>query len=355
MTSQPRTPAFSIAGRAIGPGHPCFVIAEAGVNHNGSLATALALVDAAAAAGADAVKFQTFSAARLVTSAAPKAEYQVRNTGSGESQQAMLKALEMDEAMHLAVMEHCRRKGILFLSTPFEEGSADLLERLGLPAFKLPSGEITNLPYLAHVARKGRPVILSTGMADLGEVERALAVLREAGDPPVALLHCVSAYPTSPADANLRAMDTLARAFQVPVGYSDHTTGLEVPLAAVALGACILEKHITLDRSLPGPDQVASLEPAGLEALVAGVRTVEAALGHGRKEPAPCERNTAEVARKSLVTAMPLPAGTVLGPGHLVLMRPGNGLGASLLPLLAGRTVARDLPAGRVLELGDLK
>lgn len=354
MTAQPIHPAFSIAGRAVGPGHPCFVIAEAGVNHNGSLATALALVDAAAEAGADAVKFQTFSAARLVTSGAPKAEYQVRGTGAGEDQQAMLKALEMDEAMHLALLERCRGKGILFLSSPFEEGAADLLERLDVAAFKLPSGEITNLPFLAHVARKGRPVILSTGMADLGEVERALAILRESGNPPVALLHCVSAYPTSPADANLRAMATLAGAFQVPVGYSDHTTGLEVPLAAVALGACILEKHITLDRSLPGPDQAASLEPEGLRALVAGVRTVEAALGHGRKEPAPCERNTAEVARKSLVAAMPLPAGTVLTPRHLVLMRPGNGLGASLLPMLIGRTVVRDLPAGRVLELGDL-
>jgi len=354
MTTETKMSPFSIAGRAIGAGHPCFVIAEAGVNHNGSLPTALALVDAAAEAGADAVKFQTFRADRLVTSGAPKADYQIRNTGNDESQQSMLKALELDEAMHLALMDHCRQRGILFLSTPFEETSADLLERLDLPAFKLPSGEITNLPFLAHVARKGRPVILSTGMADLGEVERALAVLKGAGNPPVALLHCVSAYPTSPSDANLRAMATLAQAFQVPVGYSDHTTGLEVPLAAVALGACILEKHITLDRSLPGPDQVASLEPRDLRALVAGVRTVEAALGHGRKEPAPCERNTAAVARKSLVTARALPAGTVLEAGHLVLMRPGSGLAASLLPLLAGRTVARDLPAGRVLELGDL-
>jgi len=344
-----------IAGRAIGAGMPCFVIAEAGVNHNGDLGTALRLIDAAAEAGADAVKFQTFRADRLVTAQAPKADYQARNTGSDGSQQAMLRALELDEPMHRELMAHCARRGLLFLSTPFEESSADLLERLDLPAFKLPSGEITNLPFLAHVARKGRPIILSTGMADLGEVERALAVLRAEGDPPVALLHCVSAYPTEPRDANLRAMATLALAFQVPVGYSDHTTGLEIPLAAVALGACILEKHITLDRSLPGPDQIASLEPRDLKRLVAGVRAVESALGHGRKEPAACERNTAEVARKSLVTARPLAAGSTLGAEDLVLMRPGTGLDASFLPALAGRTLARALPAGHLLSLEDLR
>jgi len=343
-----------IAGRAIGAGMPCFVIAEAGVNHNGDLGTALRLIDAAAEAGADAVKFQTFRADRLVTAQAPKADYQARNTGSDGSQQAMLRALELDEPMHRELMAHCARRGLLFLSTPFEESSADLLERLDLPAFKLPSGEITNLPFLAHVARKGRPIILSTGMADLGEVERALAVLRAEGDPPVALLHCVSAYPTEPRDANLRAMATLALAFQVPVGYSDHTTGLEIPLAAVALGACILEKH-TLDRSLPGPDQIASLEPRDLKRLVAGVRAVESALGHGRKEPAACERNTAEVARKSLVTARPLAAGSTLGAEDLVLMRPGTGLDASFLPALAGRTLARALPAGHLLSLEDLR
>ncbi|BDU75233.1 N-acetylneuraminate synthase [Mesoterricola sediminis] len=344
-----------IAGRPLGEGHPCFVIAEAGVNHGGRLDQALALVDAAAEAGADAVKFQTFRADRLVTAEAPKARYQARNTGDEGGQLPMLRALELDEATHRALQARCRERGILFLSTPFEETSADLLERLDLPAFKVPSGEITNLPFLAHLARKGRPILLSTGMATLGEVERALAALREAGDPPVALLHCVSAYPTSPADANLRAMGTLRAAFQVPVGYSDHTQGLEVPLAAVALGACVLEKHFTLDRRLPGPDQPASLEPDELAAMVRGVRTVEAALGHGRKEPAPCERDTAVVARKSLVAAADLQAGTPFTADQAMLLRPGTGLPPSLLPLLEGRILGRDVPKGHLLQLEDFR
>lgn len=347
-------PSFALQDRVIGPGQPCFVIAEAGVNHGGDLAQALRLVEAAAAAGADAVKFQTFRAERLVTVRAPKADYQARNTGEGGAQLDMLRRLELDEAAHRALLARCRELGILFLSTPFEEASADLLEGLGLPAFKLPSGELTNLPFLAHVARKGRPVLLSTGMATLGEVEAALAVLAGEGLREVALLHCVSSYPTAPSDANLRAMATLAHAFQVPVGYSDHTQGLEVPLAAVALGACVLEKHMTLDRSLPGPDQAASLEPRELAALVAGIRTVEAALGDGLKRPAPCERNTAEVARKSVVAAADLQRGTVLEMRHLGIKRPGTGLAPALLPHLLGRTLGRDVAADALLRWEDL-
>lgn len=343
-----------LAGRPIGPGNPCFVIAEAGVNHNGDLELAKRLVDVAAEAGADAVKFQTFRADRLVAAAAPKADYQARATGSGESQAAMLRRLELDRPTHEALIAHAQARGILFLSTPFEEASADLLEALDLPAFKLPSGEITNLPYLAHVARKRRPIILSTGMATLGEVETALATLRAEGDPPVWLLHCVSAYPTSPSDANLRAMATLAQAFQVPVGYSDHTEGIAVPLAAVALGACIVEKHITLDRSLPGPDQQASLEPAELRAMVQGIRTVEAALGSGLKVPAPCEINTAAVARKSLLAARNLPAGTLLTPDCIAIKRPGIGLPPGLLPHVLGRTTRVDLAAEALLRIEDL-
>jgi N-acetylneuraminate synthase len=347
-------PAVLIQDRPVGPGQPCFVVAEAGVNHDGDLDLALRLVDAAAEAGADAVKFQTFAADRLMTATAPKAPYQERAPGVPPDAFAMIRRLELDEPAHRTLMAHCRDRGILFLSTPFEEASADLLERLGLPAFKLPSGEITNLPFLAHVARKGRPVILSTGMATLEEVEQAMGALEPLGRDRVILLHCVSCYPAQPADANLRAMATLAETFQVPVGFSDHTPGLEVALAAVALGAAVLEKHLTLDRGLPGPDQQASLEPGEFAALVRGVRTVEAALGHGRKEPAPGEREVADVARKSVVAACDLPQGTVLGPAHLAVKRPGTGLPPQWLPALAGRTLRRALPKDALLALEDL-
>jgi N,N'-diacetyllegionaminate synthase len=345
-------PAVLIHDRPVGEGHPCFVIAEAGVNHGGDLDRARRLVDAAARAGADAVKFQTFQAGRLVVAAAPKAAYQERVPGTALE---MLRALELDEPAHRTLQAHCRDRGILFLSSPFEEASADLLERLGLPAFKLPSGELTNLPFLDHVARKGRPVLLSTGMATLGEVERALAALAPLGPGRVVLLHCVSSYPARPEDANLRAMATLARNFQVPVGYSDHTPGLEVALAAVALGAAVLEKHLTLDRTLPGPDQAASLEPGEFQALVAGVRTVESALGHGRKEPAPSELELVRVARKSVFAARDLARGTVLEPGHLVIKRPGTGLPPECLPALLGRTLRRDLPGDAPVGPGDVE
>jgi len=345
---------IKIGGRSIGEGHPCFIIAEAGVNHNGSVDLAKQLVDVAVTAGADAVKFQTFRADHLVTASAPKAEYQKRATGTSEEQLGMLRKLELDREAHAELMAHCRKRGILFLSTPFEEASADLLESLGVPAFKLPSGEITNLPFLAHVARKGRPVILSTGMATLGEVETALGVFEEAGNPGIVLLHCVSCYPTAVVDANLRAMRTLATAFQRPVGYSDHTEGIAVPLAAAALGACVIEKHITLDRSLTGPDQQASLEPADLAAMVRGIRDVEAALGHGRKVPAPSEAGTAAVARKSLVAARDIPAGTMLTEDCIAIKRPGTGLPPSFLPFLRGRVARVAIPGDALLRLEDL-
>jgi N-acetylneuraminate synthase/N,N'-diacetyllegionaminate synthase len=346
---------FAIAGRPLGPGHPCYLIAEAGVNHNGDLDLALRLVDLAAEAGADAVKFQTFRAAELATAEAPKAAYQAERTGAGESQRAMLERLELSPDAHRALIARATERGIRFLSTPFERESADLLERLDLPAFKLPSGELTNLPFLAHVARKGRPLILSTGMATLGEVEAALLAIRAAGDPPVAVLHCVSAYPAPAAQANLRAMETLAKAFGGIVGYSDHTEGLEVPLAAVAMGASIVEKHFTLDRSLPGPDHAASLEPEQLKALVRGIRIVESAFGDGRKAPTELERETARVARKSLAAALDLPAGTVLEAHHLSAKRPGTGLSPALESLLLGRTLRHAIPRDALLSLGDVE
>lgn len=340
-----------VAGRPIGPGHPCFMIAEAGVNHNGDLRLARQLIDTAVQAGADAVKFQAYKAERLVTSAAPKAEYQIRATGGGESQLDMLRRLELRPETQYELRDYCRQKGILFLSTPFDEESADVLDDVAVTAFKIPSGEITNLPFLAHVAKKGRPIILSTGMATLGEVETALRAVESAGNCEMILLHCVSNYPADPADVNLRAIPTMIQAFHFPVGYSDHTLGLEVPLAAVALGACVIEKHFTLDRALPGPDQQASAEPAELAALVAGVRKVEAALGHGRKVPAASESGTAAVARKSLVAARSIRAGTSLTEDMIVIKRPGTGLPPALRTTLVGRVANRDIPADAMISL----
>ena len=342
------------AGRKIGAGHPCFIIAEAGVNHNGDLALARQLVDAAKAAGADAVKFQTFRAERLVTAEAPKADYQKRTTVEGESQLAMLKRLELTHAMHLDLIAHCRDRGILFLSTPFEEDSADELIALGLELLKLPSGEITNFPFLQHVARKQVPVILSTGMASLGEVEQSVATFRDAGNPSLVLLHCVSNYPANPADCNLRAMRTLRAAFGLPIGFSDHTPGIAVALAAVALGACVIEKHFTLDRTLPGPDHQASLEPEELTALVRGIRTVEAALGDGRKACRDSERNTAEVARKSIVAARDILEDSLITPDMLAIRRPGTGLPPGMLTQVVGRKSRRAITSGSLIVLDML-
>ncbi len=345
---------FRIADRSVGPGSPCFIIAEAGVNHNGELALALALVDAAAESGADAVKFQTFDAARLVTESAPKADYQVETTGASESQYEMLKRLELSIDDHRALMRRCDERGVLFLSTPFDEESADLLAELGVAAFKTPSGELTNIPFLRHVARYGKPMIVSTGMATLAEVEAAVDGIRSVREGGLALLHCVSAYPAEAAGVNLRAMDTLARAFAVPTGYSDHTNGLEIALASVAMGACVLEKHYTLDRNLPGPDHRASLEPNDLTALVRGIRSIEAAFGDGQKRPTLGEASTARAARKSLVLARDVAAGEMLTDAHVLLKRPGTGLPPSDRARIVGRAARVAIVAGTVLEWGML-
>jgi N-acetylneuraminate synthase len=333
----------------------CFIIAEAGVNHDGDLNKALDLVDLAADAGADAVKFQTFSADRLVTTAAQKAEYQQRVTDPAESQYAMLKRLELSDDAHRVLLERARERGIEFLSTPFDEASCDFLDNLGICRFKVPSGELTNLPYLRHLARKGRPLILSTGMATLGEVERALDVVRGAGAVDVVVLHCTSSYPTHIDDVNLLAMVTMRAAFGVPTGYSDHTIGIEISLAAAALGAVVLEKHITLDASAPGPDHAASLEPAQLHALVRGVRNIERSLGDGVKRPTRAELEVARAARKSIVAARAIAAGQRIEEGDLTLRRAGYGLGAEVLPIVVGRKVRGDVSAGEVLELDDLE
>jgi N-acetylneuraminate synthase len=342
---------INVAGRKIGPGFPCFIIAEAGVNHNGNLDLAMELVDAALATGADAVKFQTFKAERIVTHEAPKAEYQKRTTGAAESQFEMLRRLEVSPETHHQLMAYCQERGILFMSSPFDEESVDLLDDIGVPVFKIPSGEITNLPYLSHVARKGKPLIVSTGMSYLSEVETAVRTIEKAGNEQFVLLHCVSNYPANPADVNLAAMQTMSVAFRTPVGYSDHTPGIEVPLAAVALGACVIEKHLTLDRSLPGPDHRASLERDAFAAMVRGIRIVESAIGHGRKEPAASEANTAAVARKSLVAARDIPAGTALTEKMITVKRPGTGLPPAMSPYVLGRIARTPIPAGALISL----
>lgn len=342
-------PAIDIEGRAIGDGRPCFVIAEAGVNHNGELARARELVSVAAHAGADAIKFQTFSAERLATATAPKASYQLARTERDETARQMLQHLELSADDHRALMDDCRDQGIVFLSSVFDEGSADMLDTLDVAAFKVPSGEITNLPFLAHLASKGKPLIVSTGMATLEEVDAALRTIAERATVPVVLLHCVSLYPSPASGTNLRAMATMRERFHVPVGYSDHTVGIEVALAAVALGACVIEKHFTTDRGLPGPDHAASLEPAELEAMVAGIRSVEAALGDGVKRPLAAEAETAVVARKSIVAAADIAAGEVIARGALALKRPGTGLPPSRLEWAIGRRARVAIPEGTVL------
>lgn len=338
-----------IGGRVVGPGRPTLIVAEAGVNHNGDPALARRLVQAAAEAGVDAVKFQTFRAERLTSPAAPKAGYQIETTDPHETQFEMLRRLELSVEAHRELRTECEKHGVMFLSTPFDEASADLLHSLDASAFKLGSGEITNRLLLERVGCMGRPVILSTGMSYLGEVEGALRILAESGCREVVLLHCVSNYPTDPANVNLRAMETMARAFGVPVGFSDHTPGLETALAAVALGACVIEKHFTIDRNLPGPDHRSSLEPVELRRLVTGIRLVEAALGDGVKRPAPAEADNRRVIRRSLAAAADLPSGAVLTRDVLRALRPATGISPLLLDAVVGRRLKRPLRADDII------
>lgn len=329
------------------------IIAEAGVNHNGDLALARQLIDVAAEAGTDMVKFQTFSADRLVTAHAWKAAYQAQTTDAGESQHAMIRRLELTREMHEELIDHCKSRGIRFFSTGFDPESIDLLVELGLNRFKIPSGEITNLPYLRHVGRYGKPVILSTGMATLGEIEAALDVLEHAGTlrDRITVLHCNTEYPTPMADVNLRAMLTIRDAFGVAVGYSDHTSGIEVAVAAVALGATVIEKHFTLDRALPGPDHKASLEPDELKAMVAAIRNIEQALGDGIKRPSPSEAKNKPVARKSLVAACAIRSGEVFSASNLAVKRPGTGLSPMRWDEVVGRKAVRDFAPDELIEL----
>ena len=304
------------------------IIAEAGVNHNGDLKLARQLIDAAANAGADYVKFQTFKAERLVTVNAPKAEYQKSITGVAESQYEMISKLELDVEAHQQLIKHCRERQIRFLSTAFDLESVDLLIEMKIDLFKIPSGEITNLPYLRKIAKTGKPVILSTGMATLGEIEDAIKVLTDSGcsRDDLTILHCNTQYPTPICAVNLRAMQTIQDAFKVSVGYSDHTLGIEIPIAATALGACVIEKHFTLDRNMEGPDHAASLEPQELQKMVSAIRNVEQALGDGTKLPSKSEYPNRAIARKSIVAATSIRAGELFSETNLTAKRPGTGI-----------------------------
>ena len=329
------------------------IIAEAGVNHNGDIELAKRLIDVAADAGADLVKFQTFSAERLTTQSAPKAYYQNQTTDSAESQYLMLKQLELSMEMHEVLISHCQQRNIGFFSTGFDIQSLDYLALLGPERFKIPSGEITNLPYLRHVGGYGKPVILSTGMATLSEIEAALEVLEAAGTPrrQITVLHCNTEYPTPMQDVNLRAMCGIRDGFGVAVGYSDHTAGIEVPIAAVALGATVVEKHLTLDRNLPGPDHKASLEPDEFAAMVRAIRNIEQAMGDGIKRPSPSETKNKPIVRKSLVAAIPIHAGERFTPENVTAKRPGTGISPMRWDEVIGRVAGRDFAADELITL----
>lgn len=335
---------------------PVLIIAEAGVNHNGSLTIAKKLVDIAAEAGADIVKFQTFKADQMISKKAPKANYQVRNTGKTESQLDMIKKLELDLSMHKELMKHCAKKKIQFLSTPFDLKSIDLLCSLGIGLFKIPSGEITNLPYLTKIGKLKKKVILSTGMATMGEIENALNVLTGCGTKleNIALLHCNTEYPTPMQDVNLLAMKTIKTTFKVAVGYSDHTLGIEVPIAAVALGASIIEKHITLDKKMEGPDHVASLDPQELKDMVKAIRNIELALGDGIKKPSPSELKNKVIARKSIHLAAALKKGKTIGAEDLIMKRPGDGISPLLSAMVIGKKLVKNLDEDHKLDFKDL-
>ena len=305
-----------------------FIIAEAGVNHNGSIDLAKKLIDAAVASGVDAVKFQTFKTENLVSKNAQKADYQKQSTDAEESQFEMIKKLELDLDTHKELLAYCSTKGIMFLSTPFDHDSIDMLNQLGLKIFKVPSGEITNLPYLRHIGSLGKEVVLSTGMADLGEIEKAIDVLVSAGavKGKICVLHANTEYPTPMEDVNLKAMQTMAEAFKVDVGYSDHTLGIEVDIAAVALGAKVIEKHFTLDKAMEGPDHKASLEPDELKVMVAAIRNIEKAMGSGVKKPSKSESKNIAVARKSIVAKIDIKQGDIFSQENLAIKRPGSGI-----------------------------
>ena len=332
-----------IAGRKIGSGYPCFIIAEAGVNHNGSLERALKLVDAAKEAGADGVKFQLFRADEQVSRVAATANYQRNRTGT-KTMLEMAKSYDLPWEDHHPIVEHCHKLGIVYMASCFDKLAVDFLMSMGGSCLKVGSGEITNYPLLAHMAATGKPILLSTGMCTLEDVAGAVNHIREHGDSQIVLFQCVSNYPADPATINLRAMQTMATAFRVPVGYSDHTLGNAVAVAALALGACMIEKHFTLDKTLPGPDHAMSLEPAKLHDFIKAIRGAESALGDGIKQPHPGEVDNRMLTRRSLVSLRCIHAGEKLDDDNVTFKRPATGVDPRLWYVARGRTVAVDIP-----------
>jgi N-acetylneuraminate synthase len=334
------------------------IIAEAGVNHNGDIQTAQKLIEVATQAGADIVKFQTFQADKLVSKKAKKADYQIENTSDSQedTQLQMLKKLELSKNDHYTLIEYCRKQNIQFLSTGFDLESLDFLYEINIPFFKIPSGEITNLPYLKKIASFGKEVILSTGMANLGEIEQALAVLTKYGInlSNITVLHCNTEYPTPMQDVNLKAMQSIQQAFGVKVGYSDHTMGIEVAIAAVTLGATVIEKHFTLDKNADGPDHKASLEPNELKQMILAIRNIEQALGNGIKKPSESESKNIEIARKSVHLSKNLPAGHILTEQDFIMKRPANGISPMLLEQLIGRTLIKSQEEDYQLQWTDI-
>ena len=328
-----------------------YVIAEAGVNHNGSLDNAKKLIEAAAEAGADAVKFQTFIPENLVSKYADKADYQKAATDAEESQLEMLRRLMLKKDDHPVLIEYAGKKGIQFLSSPFDFDSIDFLAGLELPLYKIPSGEVTNLPYLEKIGKLGKPVILSTGMSSLEEVREAAAILKKEGCPLVSVLHCNTEYPTPYEDVSLRAMSVIREALQVPVGYSDHTTGIEVPVAAVALGAEIIEKHFTLDRNMRGPDHKTSLEPDELACMIRSVRNIEKALGTLEKKVSGSEKNNVKIVRKSIVARKAINKGELLTEGNITVKRPGTGISPMMWHSVLGTKAIRNFKEDELIEI----
>jgi len=332
---------------------PTLIIAEAGVNHNGSIDRAKKMIDVAAEAGADFVKFQTFRANSLVTKQADKAEYQKGLPGTNETQFEMIKKLELDKKAHEKLIVCCKQKGIKFLSTAFDHGSIELLAKLDITLFKIPSGEITNLPYLRHIGGMGKPIILSTGMSTLDEVHGALNILLEAGAKKdnITILHCNTEYPTPMEDVNLKAMLTIRDELGVKVGYSDHTLGVEIPIAAVALGATVIEKHFTLDRNLPGPDHAASLEPEELKSMVKAIRNIERALGDGIKQPSESEIKNIPIVRKSIVAAIKIRKGEFFSRKNLTVKRPGTGISPMEWDEVMGKVSIQDFNCDELIKI----
>lgn len=347
----------------------CFIVAEAGVNHNGKLELAKKLVDVAVEAKADAVKFQTFKAERVVSIFADKAKYQKKTTDAAESQFEMIKKLELSFKDFKEIKKYCDKKGIIFLSTPFGYKSVDFLEDL-VPLYKVGSGEITNLQFLEYIAKKGKPIILSTGMSSLGEVEEAISTITNANssffistthypssitDYPLILLHCISNYPASFEEINLKAMITLKKAFKLPVGYSDHTLGIEIPISAVAMGATIIEKHFTLDKNLPGPDHKASLEPDELKTMIRAIRNIEKSLGDGIKRPTQSELDVMKVARRSLVAKTDIGAGEIVKESDIVIKRPATGIPSKFKEIVIGMRPTKNIKKDGLFNWEDFK